>query len=73
MRVKSIHQRYVRLRAVTWFLLFAAVIGSLLFLYGANYFDSVVGWIGVSIFAASVVGLLILYVYGELTKTDQKS
>ena len=51
-----------------WFLVGVAIVGIVLFLYGANYFDSVVGWVGVAFFAAAIVALLALYVYGELTK-----
>jgi divalent metal cation (Fe/Co/Zn/Cd) transporter len=58
----------VSMSVFNWFLIVAAVTGVLLFLYGANYYDPVVGWVGVSIFVASVVGFLALYVYGELTK-----
>jgi hypothetical protein len=54
-----------------WFFVVVAIIGGVLFLYGANYYDPVVGWVGVSFFAASVVGLLVLYVYGELAKRNQ--
>ena len=42
--------------------------GIVLFLYGANYYDPVVGWVGVAFFATAVVVFLALYVYGELTK-----
>ena len=51
-----------------WFLLGVAIVGIVLFLYGANYYDPVVGWVGVAFFAVAVVVLLALYVYGELTK-----
>ena len=54
--------------AMKWFLVVVAVVGIVLFLYGANYYDAVVGWAGVSLVAASVVGLLALYVLGELEK-----
>jgi len=54
--------------ALKWFLFLTAVIGILLFLYGANYYDSIVGWVGVALVAASLLGLLVLYVYEELTK-----
>ena len=53
--------------ALKWFLVLTAIVGILLFLYGANYYDSVVGWVGVSLVVASLVGLLVLYVYDELT------
>jgi len=51
-----------------WFLVAVSIVGGLLFLYGANYYDPVVGWVGVAFFAVAVVALLVLYVYGELTK-----
>jgi len=51
-----------------WFLVGVAIVGIVLFLYGANYYDPVVGWVGVAFFAVAVVVLLALYVYGELTK-----
>jgi len=54
--------------ALKWFLFLTAIVGILLFLYGANYYDSIVGWVGVALVAASLLGLLVLYVYEELTK-----
>jgi hypothetical protein len=57
--------------AFKWFLAIVFFIGVALFLYGANYYDPVVGWIGVALAAAGLVGLLLLYVYGALTKRDQ--
>ncbi len=66
------------LSALKWFLIVAAIAGVVLSLYGANYgdsvdvYDPVVGWTGVAVFVASVVGLLFLYVSGELAKRDQK-
>jgi divalent metal cation (Fe/Co/Zn/Cd) transporter len=51
-----------------WFLSGVAIVGIVLFLYGANYYDPVVGWVGVGFFAVAVVVFLALYVYGELTK-----
>ena len=54
--------------ALKWFLFLTAIVGILLFLYGANYYNSIVGWVGVALVAASLLGLLVLYVYEELTK-----
>ena len=54
-----------------WLLAVVVVIGVALFLYGANYYDSVVGWVGVALVAACVVGLLMLYVYDELAKRSK--
>ncbi len=65
--------------APKWFLFIVFVIGVVLFLYGANYgtstevYDPVVGWIGVALAAASLVGLLLLYVRDWLTKGSKGS
>ena len=63
--------------ALRWFLVIVAVVGIILFLYGANYgtstqyYDPVVGWLGVALVALSVVGLLVQYVYGQLRKKPE--
>ncbi len=57
--------------AFKWFLAVVFVIGNVLFLYGANYYDPVVGWVGVAVAAAGVVGFLLLYMYDELGKRGQ--
>ena len=44
------------------------VLGFVLFLYGANYYDAAVGFAGIFFFLAGVIVMLVLYVYGELTK-----
>ena len=44
------------------------ICGIILFLYGANFYNAVVGWAGVYLFLIGVIGLLALYIYGELTK-----
>ena len=54
--------------ALKWFFVFTAIVAFLLFLYGANYYDGLVGWVGVALLAACMVGFLVLYVYEELTK-----
>jgi len=60
---------------IRWFLIVVAIVGIILFLYGANVYDPVTGWLGVAFIAASIVGLLILYVYDQLKKkyAGQKS
>jgi len=65
----------VWMSALKWFFVVVAVVGIVLFLYGAKYYDPVVGWVGVALVAATAVGLLMLYVYDELSKreTAQKS
>ena len=52
-----------------WACLGIVALGILLFLYGANYYDPTVGWLGVFLFVAGAVSFLALYVYHELTKT----
>jgi drug/metabolite transporter (DMT)-like permease len=44
------------------------ILGIILFLYGANYYDATVGWIGVLLFVGAVVALVVLYVYKSLTQ-----
>jgi hypothetical protein len=49
------------------------ICGFVLFLYGANYYDAAVGFVGVYLFVAGIIAMLALYIYGELTKKgDQK-
>ena len=45
--------------------------GFALFLYGANLFDAVVGWVGVYFFFGGILVFLVLYIYGELTKKEK--
>jgi hypothetical protein len=51
-----------------WTLLGLFILGFLLFLYGANNYNSVVGYSGVYLFIGSVAAYLIVYIYKELTK-----
>jgi cytosine/uracil/thiamine/allantoin permease len=53
-----------------WACLAIVIFGFLLFIYGANAFNSVVGWIGVSFFFGGMIGFLVLYIYCELTKKE---
>jgi hypothetical protein len=48
--------------------LLVVVIGFVLFLYGANYYDATVGWTGVGLF----VGGIVLYVVLKLLESNQK-
>jgi len=45
----------------------AFIAGFLLFLYGANSYDAVVGYGGVYLFIGSIAAYLIVYIYKELT------
>jgi len=49
----------------------AVILGFLLFVYGANIFNVVVGWIGVYFFFGGILLFLVLYIYGELTKKEE--
>jgi len=46
------------------------ILGVMLFLYGANNYDAVVGWTGVFLCIAAILAFLIHYIYRELTKTN---
>jgi hypothetical protein len=40
-------------------------------LYGANFYNAVVGWAGVFLFIGGILAFLILYIYRELTKSEK--
>ena len=48
--------------------LLVVVVGFVLFLYGANYYDATIGWTGVGLF----VGGIVLYVVLKLLESKQK-
>jgi len=51
-----------------WICVVLMILGVFLFLYGANYYDNVVGWAGVYLFVIGFFGLVILAIYRELSK-----
>jgi membrane-bound ClpP family serine protease len=51
-----------------WACLGLVIVGVVLFLVGANYYEATVGWTGVFLVIGGVLALLILYIYAELTK-----
>jgi hypothetical protein len=51
-----------------WICLALVIVGVVLFLYGANYYNETVGWLGVFLFVGAIVTLIVLYVYRSLTK-----
>ena len=53
---------------IDWVLLGVFILGFLLFLYGANTYNAVVGYGGVYMFIGSIVAYLIVYIYHEWTK-----
>lgn len=56
-----------------WVCLLLVILGLTLFLYGANVFDAVVGWIGVCFLFGGILVFLILYICRELTKEKESS
>jgi hypothetical protein len=44
------------------------LLGFVLFLYGANFYDAIVGWLGVFVILGGALALLLLYIYCELKK-----
>ena len=49
-----------------WVFFCLLILGVILFLIGANYYNSLVGWLGVFLFVGSVVAWILLYVYNWL-------
>jgi membrane-bound ClpP family serine protease len=56
-----------------WACVCLIILGILLFLVGANYYNSLVGWLGVFLFVGGILALIILYVYNSLTKPKSQS
>jgi len=51
-----------------WACLGIFVLGFLLFLYGANTYNTIIGYTGVYLFIGTIAAYLIIYIYKELTK-----
>ncbi|HXX87892.1 MAG TPA: hypothetical protein VEH86_05550 [Candidatus Acidoferrum sp.] len=49
-------------------MLIVFLLGIVLFLYGANYYDAVTGWIGVFLIVGSIVAYLVMELYVILRK-----
>ena len=47
------------------------VLGFVLFLYGANFFDVFIGWVGVYLIIGGILVFLLFYIYNELTKKGE--
>jgi uncharacterized membrane protein len=50
--------------------LVAVILGFVLFLYGANVYNAIVGWLGVYLLFGGILVFLVFYIYGELTKKE---
>jgi membrane-bound ClpP family serine protease len=59
------------LSRIDWALLGLFILGFLLFLYGANTYNAVVGYGGIYLFIGSIVAYLIIYIYKEITKKPE--
>lgn len=51
-----------------WACLGIFILGFLLFLYGANIYNAIVGYTGVYLFIGAIAAYVIIYLYKELTK-----
>lgn len=51
-----------------WACLGTFILGFLLFLYGANTYNTIIGYAGVYLFIGAILAYLIIYIYKELTK-----
>ena len=56
---------------IDWVCLSIVLLGLALFIYSANVFDAVIGWIGVYSFFGGILIFLVLYIHGELTKKEE--
>lgn len=55
---------------INWAFVTVVIFGVILFLYGSNYYDVVVGSAGVFLLAIGVVGILVLYIFKQITKKE---
>jgi membrane-bound ClpP family serine protease len=53
-----------------WACLGIVILGFVLFLYGANFYDAVIGWVGVYLFFGGIIVFLVFYIYNELKKPE---
>jgi uncharacterized membrane protein len=55
----------------SWASLGSVILGLVLVLYGANFYDAVIGWVGVYLFFVGILVFLVLYIYRELTNKEE--
>ncbi len=53
-----------------WSILAVFIAGFLLFLYGANIYNAIVGYGGIYLFIGSIAAYFIIYIYKELSKRN---
>jgi hypothetical protein len=54
-----------------WACLGFVILGFVLFLYGANFYNAFIGWVGVYFFFGGILVFLVLYIYRELTNKEE--
>jgi hypothetical protein len=54
-----------------WACLGFVILGFVLFLYGANFYNALIGWVGVYFFFGGILVFLVLYIYRELTNKEE--
>ena len=54
-----------------WVCLSIVIFGFILFLHGANFYNTATGWLGVSFFFGGILLFLVLYIYSELKKKSE--
>jgi hypothetical protein len=47
------------------------ILGFVLFLYGANFYNALIGWVGVYFFFGGILVFLVLYIYCELANKEE--
>jgi len=55
---------------IDWTLLGIFIVGFLLFLYGANIYNPIIGYSGVYLFIGSIATYLIVYICKEMPKKN---
>ncbi|NLE03373.1 MAG: hypothetical protein GX638_01035 [Crenarchaeota archaeon] len=53
---------------IDWICLGLLLLGVMLFLFGANYYNEVIGWIGFVLFIISIAVLVFMFVYNWTKK-----
>jgi uncharacterized membrane protein YeaQ/YmgE (transglycosylase-associated protein family) len=56
-----------------WAVLSVFILGFLLFLYGANTYNAVVGYSGIYLFIGSIGAYLVIFIYKEIRKPSDKT
>jgi hypothetical protein len=62
------HHEANRMSLIDWACLGIFMLGFLLFLYGANAYNAIIGYAGVYLFIGAIAAYLIIYIYKEITK-----